>query len=48
MASNELILVSSHDVELPENIRILEEFQLSATIRPKDNTPLKQAKYMFL
>ena len=48
MASNELMLVTAHDdhedgLTLPENIRVLEEYQLKATARPTDNTPLSQA-----
>ena len=47
MASNELMLVTAHDdhkddLDLPENVRVLEEYQLRATARPTDSTPLSQ------
>lgn len=48
MASNELMLVTAHDEQedglaLPENVRVAEVYQLKATARPTDNTPLSQA-----
>lgn len=48
MPSNELMLVTAHDehedsLALPENIRVLEAYQLKATARPTDKTPLSQA-----
>jgi hypothetical protein len=47
MASNELMLVTAHDdhkddLDLPENVRVLEEYQLRATARPTDSTSLSQ------
>lgn len=47
MASNELMLITAHDDQkdglvLPENVRVLEEYQLRATARPTESAPLKQ------
>jgi hypothetical protein len=53
MSSNELILVTAHSeyedgLRLPQNIRVLEEYQLRATARPTDSAPLsKSGIYVF-